>query len=266
VPHATTFCKNGDLASKYPERCNSDTPTIRFQLYSCLFCIGLPFLAALIGVGSAILAVLGEIKKRKLHQKSQGKILFMETARKKKSTQHITVTVAHLIISIVVCVVAQLSGLYQMKLSDAESSFAFVLVGVVAYTLLGFFHVMIYLLLIKKTQIEDNFSDLLERHSLRKSIRSVSNVPLVTGGYKPKNSATTIACHSAGANTTDFGIFVGVDEDEEDEFNCESPNLSYRKRLADKDGLFSTCILGPSEGEDVENAVDVIHEGTVESD
>ncbi len=216
----------------------SNSPTLRFSVCSSLFSLGLPALSFAASFASASLSVLYELRKRKLHKESQGKILFMETARKKKSTQHIGVTIAHLITSTVVYIFYFSVRRFQSKVDHVGSSFALTLAAIVSYTLLGFFHSLIYLS-IKKTQIEDNFSDLLERHSLRKSIRSVRNVPLVSGGFKPKNSAVTIACnsHNASANTTNFGIFIGCDEDEDDnDLHTESPkSLSLRSRLCGQD-------------------------------
>ena len=188
-----------------------------------LYEIGLPMIMHFVCIVFTALAIRGELKKRKTHKESQGKVLFMETARKKKSKQHIFYSVAHLGASILLSLLYFPSrNVLFFSTTRENQRFAYLLTGVVAYNFLGLFHVIIYLS-IKRTQIEDSFSSLLERHSLRKSIRSVRNVPLVSGGYKPKTSAISTGL-SASANTTDFGIYMGCAEDMEDEVNEEEAN------------------------------------------
>lgn len=169
-------------------------------------------------------AISYEVKKRKSKVASQGKTLFMETARKKKSKTYITVTSGHLLTSLLT------SSLYRSirLLHEDTNSFALILTGLILITLQGFFNVVIYIST-KKILLDDGFSDILERHSLRKSIKSIHNVPLVTGGYKPKTSLTTCATITASANTTDFGIFIGGDDEDE----TYSPNVSFKRPLCD---------------------------------
>jgi hypothetical protein len=215
MPHHSTICVDEDCSGGSLE----NTDILKRILYE----IGLPMIMHFVCVVFTALAIRSELKKRKTHKESQGKVLFMETARKKKSKQQIFFAVAHLGASILLSVLYFSSRNVFSSTTREHQSFAYLLAGVVAYNLLGFFHVIIYLS-IKKTQIEDSFSSLLERHSLRKSIRSVRNVPLVSGGYKPKTSAISTGYLSASANTTDFGIYMGGAEDMEDEVNEEESN------------------------------------------
>ena len=223
--------------------------------------------AFIVSTSALVGAISYEVKKRKSKKASQGKTLFMETARKKKSKTYITVTSGHLLTSLLT------SSLYRsIRLlhedTNKKYSFALILTGLILITLQGFFNVVIYIST-KKILLDDGFAEILERHSLRQSIKSIHNVPLVTGGYKPKTSLTTCATNTASANTTDFGIFIGGEDEDEDE--TYSPNVSFKRPLCDS-ACRSQRLSGFSDNdlgrvEDIENTkgVGIIIEANEES-
>lgn len=197
--------------------------------------------------------LVAEYKKRKRNVFLQGKRLYFETARRKKSKQHIVLSASHLFITFASNIAFNVARNYHAhsyatdnSVSTAASAgyFAFVLTTVIFSSLSGFFNVIVYLSL-KKPHVEDDSSELLAKYSMRKSIRSVDNITDVTGGYKPKtscsfNSCTIISNPSASlcANTNDFGIFMGGEDDDEDDNGDEddiesNTSVSFRWPLHD---------------------------------
>lgn len=260
--HPNNFCADLETALANQGKCNIDTltPTWTYTVSTLFYVSAIPFTSTLVAISALIAAVVNENRKRKRNQSSQGKVLFMETACKKKSRQLIHITVGHLLVTLIASCLFRSSRFHEINLHH-KCGFAFVLVGIVAMTLRGSFHVLIFLS-INRAQIEDNFSELLERHSLRKSIRSVLNVPFVTQGYKPKcGSMTSCVTKSISANTTDFGIFIGGDEDEELLFNSNvSPNVSFKRQLSDNRSGCQSIIEDTSKTSTKTDKDDVIHE------
>ena len=237
VPSTELFCANIDPTSDEAGNCVDGSPTQHFKGVSLFFSVGLTALAFVAAFITFIIMIFFEWRRRKLNSRLQGKTLYIETARKKKSRHKIIFTAAHLLV-LFVSNFKDFSRLFFTSTED-RTCFAMVFIGTVLTTLNGFFNAIIYLY-VRKPQVEENNNSLLlAKHSIRKSIRSIENVTYVTGGYKPKSKQTigTLSkslSTDAGAcpNITNFGIFVGSDDEEDDDMES---GTSFMKPLNDRD-------------------------------
>lgn len=150
-----------------------------------------------------------ETRKRRLNRSLQGKRLFMETARKKKSKQYLLVCALHLLTYAIVCTMT--NRLWRNK------SFAYDLVASICATSTGLINVIVYLKVLKTPQEEVENSHLLTKHSLRKS--TVESIIHISGGFQPDKhmNSVSFASNNVSKDTTDFGIFIGGDDDDDDE-------------------------------------------------
>ena len=162
-------------------------------------------------IGSLFLFImLGiEIKKRSLSRSLQGKRLFMETARKKKSKQYLLVCALHLLTYAIASIMTNRMWRNQ--------NLAFDLVASICTTSTGLVNVIIYLKVLKKAQEEVENFHLLNKHSLRKS--TVESIIHISGGFQPDKHAPSalFASNNTSKATTDFGIFIGDDDDDDDD-------------------------------------------------
>ena len=92
-----------------------------------------------------------------------------------------------------------------------EATFAVTFIGTVCMSLSGLANVTIYF-----GQVNSS-SDTVDcsKYSIRQSIKSVSSINIVAGGYKPKKKRRSFNFFNQDNSPADFGIFMGNDGDDE---------------------------------------------------
>lgn len=185
-----------------------------FKMRSMTYMFGLIGISVTISSFAIIAMLVMEYKKRKLNRFLQGKRLFMEKARRNKSMQFIKLALAHLLVFATSDILFNTSIIFSCYVGTG--GFAFEIIGLILETSAGFFNAIIHLKM-KQPQSEAENSELLTRHSLRKS--SVESVILISGGFKPKMRNLLVeptVINNLSNNITDFGIFIGEEEDDDD--------------------------------------------------
>jgi len=224
VPVARRVCSNQDFTKEDETLCEDGYPTLSFQVKTIAFASLLFLVSAFVCIVCVSMTYVVDRKKRYLNQFLQGKRLYIETARKNKSRQNLVLGASHAFVSIFCNALFLVGRMLAQSVVNPHVSFAIILAGLISTTLTGFFNVLIYLK-VKKPQYEDTNSELLAKHSMRKSIRSVEHIFYVTGGYKPKLPSKKFNGGPGTATNTipDFGIFMGGDE--EDDFSGDEDSL-----------------------------------------
>ncbi len=210
--YAEDHCSDGDL--------HSGTAAGIFVLNHAITSISFG-----VGVSSILMMSHIEIEKRKKNKYLQGKRLYIETARRNKSKESLILSGSHLFATFGANCLHQISRNYAW-----DDSFGFELFAVIMTTLTGFLNAVIYLSVKKLSKSDDANSELLSKHSIRKSIRSVENISVVSGGYQPKSQSKLARSGTAiGTSTMDFGIYMGSDgsEHDEDDFDMSCTHLHH---------------------------------------
>jgi len=193
-----------------------------------------------IGVSSIFMMLHIEMEKRKKNKCLQGKRLYMETARRNKSKQSIILAGSHLFVTFGANCLHEISRNYSW-----DNSFGFELFAVIMTTMTGGLNAIIYLSVKKLSKSDDAISELLSKHSIRKSIRSIENISVVSGGYQPKNKSRLAQSGTdVRISTMDFGIYMGSENDDSendgDDFKMPGGNFNHYADVSFGDPTFES--------------------------
>lgn len=220
IPPTNIKCMNESFFYQEYEECSNGKEDMSFSglvVTSWIFENGLVYLSILLSICLSIISLVTEMRKRKNGQSLQGKRLFFEAARKKKSRYFLTQMFAH-----VAAIIVFFGIFHALRYKCTNGGFPAMLVGSVLHTLFGAAAVAIFL----SVKLPRNDNNIGSKFSLRRSVRSQDNFNLVTGGYVPKRTVIP---------KDDGGIYMGSDDEgdesmnefEDEEYDISDYNMTF---------------------------------------